>query len=551
MQGEFAPQMTSRRAFLRQAAGLSLGLPLLAACGPSAPSVAPTAKPAAGAPPAATSVGVSTPAPAAAAKPQPKSGGTIRAATVGEYVNIDGHYYSPRAGLSHWMLYDTLTRYDDQLKPQPMLAESWEHSSDLRQLKLNLRKGVTFHSGREFTSEDAVYNLERVRDPKVTAGIQTGFIPPNTTWEAPDKYTVVIKTQSPWAAVFDFLEVVGILDEATMEGPDAKSKAVGTGPFSFVEWVQGSHLSFTKNKNYWESGRPYLDGIHISIMRDQQSMVAGLEAGSLDMAQSPALPDFARLRNDPRFTPWLFPNTPSFIMIQPNSTLQPLTDKRVRQAFNYTIDRARMRDNVLVGIGETKALPWAPGSPAYEPEKNNHFAFNLDKAKQLLQEAGVSTPLDLEMVFNSQNAEQAAMSQIWQSDLQKIGVNLSLRGLESAVLLPMWHNQTYKGFYIAADAWTNLQPITFFTSSSVARVSGNNGGYKSDAYTEKVNALATEADETKRKQMLSELNDFLLDESIVYPVATAGERLLTTNKVKDIGYRRIPLFKFTDTWLDA
>jgi peptide/nickel transport system substrate-binding protein len=534
--------------------GFAVGLPMLAACGPTAPSAVPTAKPASGATgaPAPTSVSVgSTPAPAVATKAQPRTGGTLRGATVGEYVNIDGHYYSPRAGLSQWILYDTLTRYDDQLKPQPMLAESWEHSSDLRQLKLNLRRGVTFHNGRELTSEDAVYNLDRVRDPKVTAGIQTGFIPPNTTWEAPDKYTVLIKTQNPWAAVFDFLEVVGIVDKQTMEGPDAKSKAVGTGPFSFVEWVQGSHMSLTKNKNYWESGRPYLDGIHISIMRDQQSMVAGLEAGSLDLAQSPALPDFVRLRNDPRFTAWLFPNTPSFIMIQPNSTLEPLTDKRVRQAFNYSIDRVRMRDNVLQGLGEPKSLPWPAGSPAYEPEKNNRFAFDLDKARQLLQEAGVRTPLDLEMVFNSQSSEQAAMSQIWQSDLQKIGVNLSLRGLESAVLLPMWHNQTYKGFYIAADAWTNMQPITFFTSSSVARVNGNNGGYKNETYTQKVGALAAEADEAKRKQMLSDLNDFMLDESIVYPVATAGERLLTTNKVKDVGYRRIPLFKFTETWLEA
>jgi len=534
-------------------AGLSLGLPLLAACGPVAPSVAPTAKPAApAAAPTTASVATTAPAPAAAPKAaQPKMGGTLQAGTVGEFVNIDGHYYSPRAGLSHWMIYDTLTRYDDDLKVQPMLAESWEHSTDARQLKLNLRKGVTFHNGRELTSDDIVYNLTRVMDPKVTAGIQTGFIPPNTTWEAPDKSTVIIKSQKPWPAVFDFLEVVGILDKDTMEGPDAKSKAVGTGPFSFVEWVQGSHISFIKNKSYWDSGKPYLDGIKVNILRDQQSMVSGLETGAFDVVYSPALPDFARLRDDPRFTPVLFPNPPNFFMIQPNSTLEPLTNNKVRQAFGYTIDRQRMLDNVLRGVGETKSLPWAPGSPAYQPEKNNYYTFNLDKAKSLLQEAGVSTPLELEMVFNSQNADQNAMSQIWQADLAKVGVTLTLRGLESAVLLPMWHNQTYKGFYIASDAWTNMQPITFFTSSSVARTSGNNGGYKNEAYTQKVDALALEPDEAKRKAMLSDLNDFFLDEGIVYPIATNVEKLLAAKKVKDIGHRRIPLFKFTETWLDA
>ena len=550
-----APTAVSRRSFLVRVAAVAAGLPLLAACAPTAPSASPTSKPAAAgaAPtgqPAAAAAATSASTPAPAAQPQPRIGGTLRAATVGEYVNIDGHYYSPKAGLATWIIYDTLTRYDDDLKVQPMLAESWEQSSDARQLTLKLRKGVTFHNGREFTSEDVLYNFNRVTDVKITAGIITNFIPPETTWEAPDKYTVVVKSKNPWPAVYDWLEVVGILNKETTEGPDGKTKAVGTGPFTFEEWVQGSHVAYGKNKNYWQTGRPYLDGIRVSILRDQQSMVSQLEAGALDLAMTPGLPDFVRLRNDPRFQGVLFPNAPNFYMIQANATLKPLDDKRVRQAFAYTIDRQRMRDSVLSGIGDVKSLPWAPGSPAYQPEKNTTYSFDLEKAKSLLQQAGVSN-LELETVFNSGVAEQGAMLQIWQSDLQKIGVTMKLAGFDSPALLPMWHNQTYKGFYIASDAWTNLQPITFFTSSSVARASGNNGGYQNDTYTQKINALALEPDEAKRKQMLSDLNDFFLDEGIVYPIATNVEKCLASVKVKDIGHRRIPLFKFTETWLDA
>jgi peptide/nickel transport system substrate-binding protein len=576
----------SRRAFLVSMTAVVAGLPLVAACSPTAPSAAPTTAPAAGgaaptskpaavaattapaagtaptsapaaAPTSQPAAAAATPAsklaastPAPAAKAQPKIGGELRAATVGEYVNIDGHYYSPKAGLATWIIYDTLTRYDDDFKVQPMLAESWEQTPDARQLTLKLRKGVTFHTGRELTSDDVLYNLTRVTDIKITAGIISNFIPPETTWEAPDKYTVVIKSKNPWPAVFDLLEVVGILDKETTEGPDKLTKAVGTGPFTFIEWVQGSHVAYGKNKNYWDSGKPYLDGIRVSIMRDQQSMVSQLEAGAIDLAMTPGLPDFVRLKNDPKYQAVLFPNAPNFYMIQPNATLKPLDDKRVRQAFAYTLDRQRMRDTALSGIGDVKALPWAPGSPAYQPEKNNAYTFDLDKAKSLLQQAGVSN-LELETVFNSGVAEQGAMLQIWQSDLQKIGVTMKLSGLDSPALLPMWHNQTYNGFYIASDAWTNLQPITFFTSSSVARASGNNGGYKNDTYTQKINALALEPDEAKRKQMLSDLNDFMLDECIVYPIATNYEKLLASSKVKDIGHRRIPLFKFTETWLDA
>jgi peptide/nickel transport system substrate-binding protein len=573
------PTAVNRRTFLMGLVAVAASLPLATACAPTPPSPAPTSAPAAattapaskpaaggaaptaapaaaGAAPTAAAGGAPTSKPAAASTPaqaaqaQPRSGGILRAATVGEFVNIDGHYYSPKAGLATWIMYDTLTRYDDDLKVQPMLAESWDQSSDARQLTLKLRKGVTFHNGRDFTSDDVLYNFNRVTDLKITAGIITNFIPPETTWEAPDKYTVVVKSKNPWTAVFDFLEVVGILDKETTEGPDNKTKAVGTGPFTFIEWVPGDHLNYGKNKNYWQTGKPYLDGINVAILRDQQSMVAQLEAGALDLAMTPGLPDFVRLRDDPKFQAVLFPNAPNFYMIQANATLKPLDDKRVRQAFAYTLDRQRMRDTVLRGIGDVKALPWAPGSPAYQPEKNTAYSFDLEKAKSLLQQAGVAN-LELETIFNSGVAEQGAMLQIWQSDLAKIGVTMKLNGMDSPALLPMWHNQTYKGFYIASDAWTNMQPTTFFTSSSVARASGNNGGYKSDAYTQKINALALEPDEAKRKQMLSDLNDFMLDEGIVYPIATNYEKLLASSKVKDIGHRRIPLFKFTETWLDA
>ena len=234
------PAHVTRRSFLVRSAGFA-ALPLLAACAPLS-STQPTPAPAA--PKPASGPTVAAGSQPAAATSKPRAGGVLRAATVGEYVNIDGHYYSPKAGLATWIIYDTLTRYDDDLKVQPMLAESWEQSSDARQLTLKLRKGVTFHNGREFTSDDVLYNFNRVTDAKITAGIITNFIPPETTWEAPDKYTVVVKSKNPWPAIFDWLEVVGILDKETMEGPDSKTKAVGTGPFTFMEWVPGrpSHL---------------------------------------------------------------------------------------------------------------------------------------------------------------------------------------------------------------------------------------------------------------------------------------------------------------------
>src|SRR5579859_3581977 len=183
--------LSRRRA--QQLLGLGPGTLFLAACtgaapqagAPASPTIAPVSKPPAT--PASsgqaqpTALTVSTPASSATAAVARKSGGILRALQAGDLSSIDGHYYTTGSGLSVWIIYDTLTVYDDNLKPQPALAESWEQSPDGTSITLALRKGVQFHTGRELTSDDVIYNLNRILDFKLTAGIITGFVPPETT----------------------------------------------------------------------------------------------------------------------------------------------------------------------------------------------------------------------------------------------------------------------------------------------------------------------------------------------------------------------------------
>src|SRR5919204_1661258 len=143
-------------------------------------------------------------------------------------------------------------------------------------IKLTLRKGVTFHSGREFTSDDVKYNLLRVRDP---AHAQLGGMSSWYTIETPDKSTVILSSDQPRPLAFDLLEYLNITDKDLAEGPDAKSKAGGTGPFTLVEWVSGDHVSFTRNKNYWQSGKPYLDDVNVAILKDPEAMSLQFDSG--------------------------------------------------------------------------------------------------------------------------------------------------------------------------------------------------------------------------------------------------------------------------------
>lgn len=545
-----APQRLLSRRRALQLLGLGSSTLLLAACGGTAPPSAPPVS--VSTPPAApaqnpTAVSVATPAAGATTSAQPKSGGMLKAMQAGDLASIDGHYYTTGSGLSVWIIYDTLTAYDDNLKPQPALAESWEQSADGRSITLKLRKGVQFHTGRELTSDDVIYNLNRILDFKLTAGIITGFVPPETTWTAPDKYTVTLTAKQPWAAVFDFFQVLNIIDKETAEGPNAKTQAVGTGPFTFQEWVQGDHVTYAKNKNYWQSGQPLLDGITLNIAKDQQAMVAQFEAGAVDLIINPPLRDYARLTADPQYQGLELPNPAAFWMLQPNSTRAPMDDKRVRQALNYAIDRKRMVDTVLLGLTTPQDLPWPAASPASEPQKNNVVTFDLDKARSLLQQAG-ATDWTLDLLHSAVSLEAAGFAQIYQADLAQIGVTGVIRQLQPAALLDAWHTQDF-GLYFASDPWANLEPVTQFTSGSTTNYRGNNGGYLDPKYTELVSAVATEPDAAKRKQMYSQLNDFLIDAAFVYPLASRQTRSVARANLHGVGHRRNEMYTFHTAWL--
>ena len=136
--------------------------PTVAAATPAAPAAAKPTE----APKPAEAARPAEPKPAAKAGETPKTGGTLRTGMVGDIVTVDGILWQPNNSATVGMCYDALITYDDNLQPQPRLAESWDLSADGTRIKLNLRKGVRFHSGREFTSGDVEYNMLRARNPK-------------------------------------------------------------------------------------------------------------------------------------------------------------------------------------------------------------------------------------------------------------------------------------------------------------------------------------------------------------------------------------------------
>ena len=540
------PASVNRRHVLKLALGSAVSL--AAACGPIAPSsTMQTTPPPAGATSAAVSVAANA-APTAAG--QPTRGGTLRIGRSNEPSNLDPHLISPYALHSTWMAVDRLTGYDQELQPQPRLAESFELNSNSTQLKLNLRKGVTYHTGREFTSDDVKYNLLRVRDPKVGAAQLLAMSAWFSDIQTPDKYTVVLKSDVPRVGFFDALEYLYMVDRESVEGADFKTRVVGTGPFIWSNYQQGVSLRMERNPNYWESGKPYFDSLQFQTVPDPATLVVNLESGTVDLAESVPLRDGKRLQSDPRFA--IYPDTVhgTINMIICNTTVQPTNNKQFRQALNYALDRQHFISTVTLGVSQPRVLMWPEQSEAYEASKASAYTFDLDKARSLVVASGVQPALDYSYTGNDPIG--TGLGQILQQDLARAGVTLNLKPMESGPLLAIAASVGYQGVLQNPASYLQFTPTTgIFLNRFINQdnPSGNQSGWVHPEFKQLVQQASSELDGSKRRGLYSQINDILLEESVIIPVSSSDGMLAATPRVQGLKRLRTNQMPLYEAWL--
>jgi peptide/nickel transport system substrate-binding protein len=411
---------------------------------------------------------------------------------------------------------------------------------------------VQFHSGREMTSADVKWNILRVRDPKVAASTLGSYSAWFTGIETPDKNTIVLTSDQPRTTMFDAFELWSILDPQVLDGEDAKSKAPGTGPFVLEEWAQGDHMTFVKNKNYWQSGKPLFDTVTVKINRGEQVSMTQFEAGALDVMRMDSVRDVARLKADPRFTAWEHPNPGTFYEISFNVTVPPFDNKKVRQAFNYAFDRKRFTEQVLLNTAVPSALPWSSSSPGYDAQKAQAYQFDLDKARALLQEANVgSIELDVIGIANGYPLLEGFM-QAYQADLAKLNVKLNIKPMDAAQWLDQANNARYNAITYVGDNNAHVNPATLWSGSPGWRpLPKNNSGWDNQQWKDYVAALSRETDPARQKSLIAEMNDFALDQTWVFAVCAQPSILLSTNKLQGLVPTMHNGFYFESAWLNA
>lgn len=445
-----------------------------------------------------------------------QSGGTLRIGVNQDVLNFDPFALNFEHFPTIMAMYDALVRYDSDLNVSPSLATSWDVAADNRSVTVTLRDGVAFHDGGPVNAAAVVTTYERAMDPE-TGNNMLGFTVDIEAVSAVDDSTVLIEFRHPLPelAITDILQAISIIDPAGID--DLATRAAGAGPFKFESWQPGVELVLIANDNYWGSDGPYVDQVIYTVFDDSDAQLASYNSGAIDVAwniplkDAPSLSDNNILRGHPGSLTYAF---------QMNADRPPFDNPNMRQMLQYATNREGMVEVALFGQSQPTVLPWAPSSPAYDDALNTEYAFNLDRAQELLDAAvaqGASTSAILNI--NSGTPQMLLMGQILQADLAKIGFDMEINSLDGAA---------FADFYVAKDYGLitnfngNLAKYpTRLTGNSTFRLEDNRGwpdGLPQE-YVDAINQASTALTPSDQAAAFANLREVLLDLSWVINIA--------------------------------
>ncbi len=459
-----------------------------------------------------------------------KRGGTLTIGMPNDWNTFDPHNLSFANFTLQQNLYDTLIRYDQTLKPLPGLAEKWAITPDGTAVTLTLRKGVKYHSGKELAAADVVKTFEKAAD-KDRGQNMLPAVANVAEVTAPDAGTVLIRFKKVSPEVTDILQAMAIIEPAAMES--LKNRGSGTGPFKFVEWVPGDHTTLERHAAYWQQPAPYVDRVVFKVFSDSDAMVAALQSGICDLVVSLPPKDVARLGRE--FN--LVRGHPGALTyeLRVNGTRPPFDKKESRQALQFAVDRKSVVDNVLFGVSQPTVLPYSRASAAYDASTLQQYPFDLNRAKELLARAGVTSG-KAECLALPQFPELPAIAQVLKADLAKIGFDLDLVILDST----QYYKRVLGGdFQLATSFSGNTQKYpTRISLNSIYRTAKNPvwGDNVPKTYVDAINEANGTIDPAKQKAAFAKLNAALLDESWVVSIAYRQSVFGLAKHVQDFAF---------------
>ncbi|MGB4138146.1 MAG: ABC transporter substrate-binding protein [Microbacterium sp.] len=430
----------------------------------------------------------------------PKAGGRMSLLIRLDATELDPHKMSETSAfVINEQIYESLLQsYRGELKPA--IAEKWETSSDGKTLTFHLRDNAYFHSGRQVTADDVKYSLERILNPETRAP-RAGSFRSIDTVTATDPQTVTITLKQPDAAILVMLSTgaSSIVDKDVVENGGLNGSVDGgSGPFTLAERVVGQKIQLDAHDKYWEKGVPYLDGIDITFNPDDNARAAAVRSGTVDFLWR-AAPEFIESFKKDDAVKWYGGAGSLSLHLQMNVQKAPFDDVRVRQAVFAALDRQELLDVANSGLGTVLNSGYLPQGRWGAMTEDVYGKPDLEKAKELLADAGYPDGFAVNLMVISTSAFQVRQAEVEQQQLAKIGIDVTIDSVEGTVATARAKEGDFEmyqsGFGLTYD------PDERFTASYLADGGLNYGHWSDDEYEKLIVQARGEMDRDAREKL--------------------------------------------------
>lgn len=448
-----------------------------------------------------------------------QSGGatTLTFAMGAEAKTLDPHNATDSpSGYAFGAIYEGLVTFNEKLETVPQLAETHSVSPDGLTYTFNLRKNVKFHDGEPLNATAVKKSFERVLNPDLKLARARLFEPFIKEIQIPDDHTVKIILHEPFGAFLSHMSsgAAAVISPKAIDtyGADLSKNAAGTGPFKLKDWTPGDKMTLERNPDYW-GPKPQVERLVLKPVPEAGSRVVMLEKGEADAIFPLPATDVERLQaNSDVVVKVEATNRVVYITLGKNPIFN---DKRVRQAFNYAVDKEAITSKLLKGLGSPAKSALGPNNFGYV--EAGYYEYNVERAKALLQEAGVNpqgTKIKLWTPDGRYLGDRQA-AELVMANLKDLGFEIEFQTWEWGAYLDeldKLEEGSYEMILIGwapstGDADHGLRPL--FTKDSI-----DNNSFFTDPRLDDLFAQGQrESNAQKRQQIYTDAQTILFDEA--------------------------------------
>lgn len=415
-------------------------------------------------------------------------------------------------------VYDGLFRFDGSHEIYPQLATDWEWI-DTTHVKFNLRQGVKYHDGRDFTASDVLFTLKlNVEDANTTAAVTNLDL---DACEVVDDYTIIIAFNKQDAFNFSKLSFLNIVNEEAYNesGDGMATHPVGTGAYKFESSVPGASYTFTANEEYWDT-TPSIQTLTFNIIAEASQRTNALLAGEIDVNKNLQTSDYEYIGGMDGFEVGSKPAFNSECVFFDMTEGSPFAVKELRQAVGYAIDNEAMNQAAYAGMGFANTGAWSSGMADYDATWTHpmYEGPDMEKAKELV--ASVGAPTEPITILYGGNAAEETVTQILQANLAELGITAEIVSVDSGVFWSAMADQSQWDLGVmscSAPSGYGLDSMTaFLTGLNFQGWSGENF----DKLVELCAAGAGAATDEERLDYTKQLWDLVEEEMPIYAMVT-------------------------------